>query len=104
MPERIDGARVLSAIGAALLLVSLFLDWYAPGISAWEAFEVMDLALAAVAIASLAAALSLRPAGSPDPFVPARWLPALAAVALLIVCAALLNHPPAALGQNGRAS
>ena len=41
---------MLLALGALLLLVSLFLDWYGP-LTAWNAFEVTDVLLAALAIA-----------------------------------------------------
>jgi hypothetical protein len=55
MPERINGGQALVVLGAAALIVSLFLHWYEPGRSAWTVFEVWDLALAAIGIAALAA-------------------------------------------------
>ena len=87
----------LLAIGAALLLVSLFLDWYQPGQSAWTVFEVWDLVLAALALVALAAAagrLGLarsRPDG---------WLLVPGVASFVIVVASLLNHPPAASGEG----
>ena len=45
MTRRLEAGPILVTLGALLLLASLFLDWYEPGISAWEAFEakVMEL-------------------------------------------------------------
>ena len=45
MPERINGGQALVVVAAIGLIVSLFLDWYAPGVSAWTAFEIVDLLL-----------------------------------------------------------
>lgn len=97
MPERINGGQALVAIGALALIVSLFLNWYEPGRSAWTVFEVWDVVLAAIGLAALASVLSLRRTDVRDEhIVPERWLPALAAAALVIVVVSLINHPPAA--------
>jgi hypothetical protein len=98
MPERINGGRALVVVGAIALIVSLFLDWFQPGVTAWTAFESVDLLLAALAVAALAIALggAVNPQGSLAP----RWLPALGIAALVIVVAALVNHPPAAIGRS----
>src|SRR5262245_65609354 len=53
--ERFDAGTGLVAIGAVLLLVSLFIDWYKPGGDAWAVFESLDLVLAAAAICGLLA-------------------------------------------------
>ena len=42
--ERFDAGTGLVAVGAVLLLVSLFIDWYDPGGDAWAVFESLDLA------------------------------------------------------------
>ena len=102
MPERIHGGQALVALGAVALIVSLFLNWFEPGNSAWTVFETMDLVLAAIAVAALAAVIPVpatdrRPEGGP--LVAARWLPLLGIGALVIVAAALINHPPAARGD-----
>lgn len=88
-----EAGLLLVALGALLLLVSLFLEWYEPGIEAWDVFEVWDLVLAALAIAALVAVASRMGYGPARPNV---WLFAPAAVALVVVIAALLDHPPAA--------
>ncbi|HEV2753006.1 MAG TPA: hypothetical protein VGV36_04130, partial [Solirubrobacteraceae bacterium] len=77
MRQQIDADDGLVAAGAALLLVSLFLDWYSPGATAWSTFETIDLALAGLAVAALVGAV--RPPGGG----PARWAP-LASVAALV--------------------
>ena len=50
MRQRFDAGNALVAVGAVVLLVSLFLDWFGPpdggtGVSAWTTFEVLDLLL-----------------------------------------------------------
>jgi peptidoglycan/LPS O-acetylase OafA/YrhL len=101
MPERINGGQALVAIGAIALIVSLFLSWYEPGQSAWTVFEVCDIVLAAIGIAALAAIVPARRTDVRDEhIVPERWLPALAAAALVIVVVSLINHPPAARGSS----
>ncbi|MEA2356409.1 MAG: hypothetical protein QOD61_2538, partial [Solirubrobacteraceae bacterium] len=49
---RPDTGGLVAAVGGLLLLVSLFLDWYTLAtftVTAWTAFEVWDLVLAALA-------------------------------------------------------
>jgi hypothetical protein len=83
----------VALLGAVVLLVSLFLDFYKPGLTAWRVFEVLDLVLAACAIVGGLAAASL--AGAPVPAMESRVLSWAAGVALVIVVATLVNHPPA---------
>ena len=92
MTRRFELGPVLVALGALALLVGLFLDWYGP-ISAWAAFELTDLVLAALAIAALVAAVGLL---APDvAYVDRRWLPAIVAVIAVLVAAQLIDPPPA---------
>jgi hypothetical protein len=97
MPERVNGGNVLIAIGALALLVSLFLDWYQPGVSAWTVFEIVDLLLAVIAIAAVFGAFTraVPRAGLPEP--PRIVESVLALAALVLVVAALINPPPAAI-------
>ncbi len=92
-----DPGLLLIALGAILLLVSLFLEWFEPGIEAWDVFEVWDLVLAALAIAALVAVAGRMGYGPPRP---SSWLVVAAAVAFVVVVAALLDHPPAADGPG----
>ena len=86
---------LLAGVAAVILLISLFLDWFEPGLTAWTAFEIIDLLLAAIALAMLASVIA---AVAPRmlawrPSVPL-WL--LGAAAFVLVTSQLLNHPPAA--------
>ncbi len=94
MRQKIDADDGLVAAGAALLLVSLFLDWYSPGAPAWSAFEAIDLALAGLAIAALVG--SVRPPGGG----PARWAPLASVAALVLVGSQLIDPPPGAGGDT----
>ena len=101
MPERINGGRALVVLGGVALIVSLFLGWFEPGRSAWTVFEVVDLVLAALAVAALAAVVPIGRGGSPTRLaVPERWLPVLGAATVIIVAGALINHPPAARASS----
>ena len=95
MRERFDAGTGLVAIGAVVLLVSLFVDWYRPGGDAWAVFELNDLALTGAAICGLLA-IAPRMAGGGL----ARALPIITAAALAIVVVQLVDKPPAARGAE----
>ena len=90
MRERFDAGTGLVAVGAVLLLVSLFIDWYKPGGDAWAVFEALDLALAGAAICGLLAVAPRFGTGGLG-----RALPLIAAAALAIVAIQLIDPPPA---------
>jgi peptidoglycan/LPS O-acetylase OafA/YrhL len=92
-----EAGLLLIGAGAILLFVSLFLDWYEPGLDAWTAFEVWDLVLALLAIGALAAVAARMGFGPPRP---RSWLLAPAVAAFVIVLFAIINHPPAASGLD----
>jgi hypothetical protein len=87
--ERFDAGTGLVAVGAVLLLVSLFIDWYDPGGDAWAVFETLDLALAAAAICGLLAVAPRFGTGGLG-----RAMPLIAAAALAIVVVQLIDPPP----------
>ncbi len=96
MTRRFQVGPILVALGAIVLLVSLFLDWYGP-LNAWDAFEAVDVLLALLAIAALVVAAGVV---APElSYVDRRWLPALA-LAAAIVIAVQLDPPPAAAGES----
>jgi hypothetical protein len=98
MTRRLEAGPLLVALGAAVLIVSLFLDWFDGGLSAWRAFEVWDLVLTVLAVIAFTGELGLL---TPDiAAVERRWLPPVAVAALLIVVSQLLDPPPAALGED----
>lgn len=91
--RNMEAGLLAIALGAILLLISLFLEWFEPGIEAWDVFEVWDLVLAALAIAALVAVAGRMGFAPPRPN---SWLMAGGIVALIVVVGALLDHPPAA--------
>jgi hypothetical protein len=92
MPRRIDLGRAVLFAGSALLLISLFTDWYDLGgasVTGWQVFETLDLVLAVLAIAGMVAAV--RPDVTPP------WAAAVVpGVAVFIVFVSLIDNPPAA--------
>jgi hypothetical protein len=93
MNRRFELGPILVALGALLLLVSLFLDWYG-SLSAWDAFEVVDVLLAALAVVSFVGAIG---AVAPEVgYVERRWLPGVVLAVLVLVAAEIINPPPVA--------
>jgi peptidoglycan/LPS O-acetylase OafA/YrhL len=96
MPQRFDGGQALIALGAVVLLVSLFLDWYGFGldgsVTAWTSFEIIDLLLAGLAIGALAAIVAPRFSAGASA---GRAGTAAALVAFVLVVVSLIDPPPA---------
>jgi hypothetical protein len=88
--ERFDAGTGLVAIGAVLLLVSLFIDWYRPGGDAWAVFESVDLILAGAAIAALLAMAPRLGNGGLG-----RAIPIVCTAAFVVVAVQLVDPPPA---------
>lgn len=91
----VEAGMLLIGLGAILLLVSLFLEWYQPGAEAWDVFEAWDLVLAALAIAALVAVASRFGVGRARP---SSWLIMPTVAALVIVLYVIIDPPPAAAG------
>ena len=89
MRERFDAGTGLVAVGAVLLLVSLFIDWYDPGGDAWAVFESLDLVLAGAAVCGLLAVAPRFGAGGLG-----RALPLISAIAFVVVVVQLFDPPP----------
>jgi hypothetical protein len=91
MTRRFEIGPLLIAVASVVLLVALFLRWYGAD-NAWQAFEITDVLLAALAIACLAisATLVVPELGGLWP----RPLPWLVGAVVVIVVAELLNPPP----------
>lgn len=89
---------IIAAVGAVLLIVSLFLDWY-EGITGFTVFEFLDLLLVLLALAmivSLVGAMGLlRPAPSPAVSL------AVALFTVFVVVTQIINDPPAVVGPRG---
>ena len=96
--HKIPVGPLVASIGAVLLIVSMFLDWYET-LTGWTVFEIADLVLVGLAlwfVFSLAGGLGI---------VKARVNPAAALigsiVVLLIVLTQVVNDPPAVAGGGG---
>jgi hypothetical protein len=89
---------LIAAIGAVLLLVSLFLDWY-EGLTAFTVFELVDIVLVVctlLIVLQLAGGMGLmKPPASPVVSL------LVALFALGVVLTQLVNDPPAVAGGNG---
>ena len=96
MERRLDAGGLLVAAFAALLVVSLFLDWFGIAdarVTGWQAFEVLDLVLAGAAVAAVAAAFGA---------LPARLSLAAALLAAVVVVSQLIQPPPVVVGSAAR--
>jgi hypothetical protein len=82
---------LIASVGAVLLIVSLFLDWYETftGFTIFEFLDLLLVLLALATIASLAGGLGL---GTP-PVSPAVAL-GVALLALFVVLSQIVNDPP----------
>jgi hypothetical protein len=98
MTRRLEAGPLLVTLGALLLLVSLFLYWYDGEVTAWEAFEVWDVVLFVLALASIAAGLGLTM--QDVDLVDRRFLPMGVAVVAIIVASQVFDPPPAATAQD----
>jgi len=93
--RRIDAGAVVAAVGAVLLLVSLFLDWYGDrneGYTAWTVFEVIDLLLAGIGLVAISTFLSRAEI---EPRMPQAPLLLLGGAALVLTASQLIDEPPA---------
>jgi hypothetical protein len=97
MTRRFEVGPLLVALGAAILLVSLFLEWYGT-LTAWEAFEVVEVLLAVLAVAALTIAIGRL---LPDlGYLARRWLPPVVLAAAILVVAQVIDPPPTAAGED----
>jgi hypothetical protein len=94
MERRLDAGPLLVALGAAVLLVALWVSWYEPGGTAWHAFETLDLVLAALALGAAATALGRLAGGD------GRLVLGLALAACVVVFSQLVDPPPSARGAD----
>jgi hypothetical protein len=93
MPRPMDLGRAVLFAGSALLLISLFTDWYDDGLSGWEVFESLDLVLAALAVGGMVGAVR------PD-LLPSWSGLGIPGAAIFIVVVQLIDAPPAAAGAD----
>jgi hypothetical protein len=96
--ERFDAGTGLVAVGAVLLLVSLFIRWYDPGGDAWAVFESLDLLLAAAAVCGLLAVAPRFGTGALG-----RALPVISVAAFAVVLVQIID-PPAVVRHSDLAT
>ncbi len=95
--RRFEIGPLIVAVGSLVLLVSLFLDWYG-NLSAWGAFEVTDVLLAALAVVALVAAAGLI---APETgWLDRRWLLGSVSLIAILVVAEILSPPPSVGGAD----
>src|ERR1044072_4348139 len=97
MSRRFEVGPIIVALAAIVLLVSLFLDWYG-SLTAWDAFEVVEVILGALAVIAFVIALGrlLRDLACAD----RRWQAALVVAIGMLTAAKIITPPPAAGGQD----
>jgi hypothetical protein len=96
--HKIPVGPLVASIGAVLLIVSLFLDWYQT-LTGWTVFEIVDLVLVGLAlwtVFSLGGGLGIVKRS----FHPAAALIGTI-VTLVIVVTQVINDPPAVAGGGG---
>jgi hypothetical protein len=98
MTRRLEAGPLLVTLGALLLLVSLFLNWFSGEITAWEGFEAWDLVLFVLALGAIAAGMGITT--QEVDAVDRRLLPAAVVAVAVIVASQILDPPPAATGQD----
>jgi hypothetical protein len=88
---------LIAAVGAALLIASLFLEWY-DTFTAFTVFEFLDLLLLMLALAAIVPLVAGLGVGR-TPVSPGLSL-AVSVFALLVVFSQIVNHPPGANGLD----
>ena len=97
--RRVRAGEVVAGVAGAVLLLSLFLEWYtvrgrAEGLTAWGAFSVVDLLAALVALLGMALAASQVVGRGPAlPVAVAVVTTTLGLAATLLVLYRILNQP-----------
>jgi hypothetical protein len=82
---------LVAAVGAVLLIVSLFLDWY-EGITGFTVFEFIDLLLVLLAVATIASLAG--GAGLFEPAPPPAVSLGVALFTIFVVLTQIINDPP----------
>jgi drug/metabolite transporter (DMT)-like permease len=95
--RRVRAADWIAAAAGVALLGSMFADWYARvdvGVNAWQAFSVLDIALALLASAPLALVVLQATRDSPAlPVAFSVFTTVAGAVALLLILYRIVDQP-----------
>ena len=91
-------AEPLAALGGIILLISLFLPWYAPSGTGWEVLSVIDILLALLALLAVAVPLATLLTDGPAKSIGTAVLAsALGWLAVVLVLFRLIDEPQAGL-------
>jgi hypothetical protein len=89
---------LIAAVGAVMLIVSLFLDWY-HGVTGFTLYEFLDLLLVLLALATIASLVGglgvVQPARAPGVAL------AVSIFTVFVIGSQLINDPPAVAGAVG---
>jgi hypothetical protein len=95
---RLPVGPLVASVGAVMLIVSLFLDWY-QGVTGFTVYEFLDLLLVLLALATIASLVGglgiVQPARAPGIAL------AVSIFTVLVVASQLVNDPPAVAGAVG---
>jgi hypothetical protein len=95
---RLPVGPLVASVGAVMLVVSLFLDWY-HGVTGFTVYEFLDLLLVLLALATIASLVGglgiVQPARAPGIAL------AVSIFTVLVVSSQLVNDPPAVAGAVG---
>jgi hypothetical protein len=95
---RIGEGELIAGVSGALLFIFLFFDWFA-GVSAWEAFDVVDVLLAIIGLGAVALAITQATATHVRlPFAPATALALGGYAAVAIILAFVLESDGRKIG------
>jgi peptidoglycan/LPS O-acetylase OafA/YrhL len=96
--QKIPVGSLIAAIGALLVIVSLFLHWY-DGLTGWTVFEIVDLVLLSLALSMIFALVAGTDLVRRD--VSPAVILIITVTTLVVVVTQVLNDPPAVAGDAG---
>ena len=99
--RRLRAGEWVAAASGVALLVSLFLPWYSPALSAWESLAAIDVLLALVAATGVLLAIVTATQGVPAvPIAFSALVVGVALAGILLVLYRTVDIPDAASGRE----
>ena len=99
--RRLRAGEWVAAASGVALLVSLFLPWYSPALSAWESLAAIDVLLALVAATGVLLAIVTATQGVPAvPIAFSALVVGVALAGILLVLYRTVDIPNAASGRE----
>ena len=97
MTRRIEAGPVLVGLGALVCWSACSSTGTSPNVTAWEAFEVLDLLMAALSLAAIVAVVgTVRPSAA---VIERHQLPLIVVALAVIVASQILDPPPGVAGD-----